>query len=269
MSNESESLQVERVDDTVTIWMNRPERRNVLTRAMIKELTRAFADAGDSDASGVVLAARGSVFCAGHDFSEMAGVKHRDVLRLFEKCTHLMTTMQSIPQPVIAMVQGLATGAGCQLVATADLAVASKEARFCTPGGKGGLFCTTPMVAVGRTISRKRALEMAMSGDEIDAKTALSWGLINDVVPATDLERATSAMMQRVTRGSAASKGIGKHAFYAQIDLARADAYDYAVEVMAAASQIPDAQESIAAFLEKRAPSWTEGPRTTIMASKH
>ena len=263
VSSEQESLQVDRSGDTITIWLNRPERRNVLTRGLIKELTRTFADAGESEATGVILAARGPVFCAGHDFSEMAGIDQRDVRRLFEKCTRLMTTIQSIPQPVVAMVQGLATGAGCQLVATADLAVASDEARFCTPGGRGGLFCTTPLVAVGRSIARKRALEMAMSGDEIDARTAASWGLINEVVPAAELEGATAALLHRVTRGSPASKGIGKHAFYAQIDQVQSDAYDYATEVMAAASQIPDAQESMASFLEKRAPSWTESPRTT------
>jgi len=167
--------------------------------------------------------------------------------------------MQAIPQPVVARVHALATGAGCQLVATADLAVASQEATFCTPGGKGGLFCTTPMVAVGRSIGRKRALEMAMSGDPIDAQTALSWGLVNQVVPAEELKAATDALLERVTRGSALAKGIGKQAFYAQIGLDQPRAYDYATEVMASASQLPDAQEGIAAFLEKRPPKWSSG----------
>jgi enoyl-CoA hydratase/carnithine racemase len=167
-----------------------------------------------------------------------------------------MNTIQSIPQPVVARVHALATGAGCQLVATADLAVASEDASFCTPGGKGGLFCTTPMVAVGRSVGRKRALEMSMSGDPIDARTAEAWGLVNTVVGAPELESATTALLERVTRGSAASKGIGKRAFYAQIDLEQSKAYDYAIEVMASASQIPDSQEGIAAFLEKRHPEW-------------
>ena len=168
----------------------------------------------------------------------------------------MMQTIQAIPHPVIARVHALATGAGCQLVATADLAVVSQEATFCTPGGKGGLFCTTPLVAVGRSIGRKRALEMAMSGDPIDAETALSWGLVNAVVPASELDDATARLLRRVTRGSAASKGIGKRAFYEQIAMNQSDAYDYATEVMAAASLLPDAQESIAAFIEKRQPVW-------------
>jgi len=165
-----------------------------------------------------------------------------------------MNTMQEIPQPIIARVHALATGAGCQMVAAADLAVASDQASFCTPGGGGGLFCTTPMVAVGRSIGRKRALQMAMSGDPIDARTAESWGLINRVVPSEQLETATAELLARVTRGSPMSKGVGKQAFYKQIGLDQPAAYDYAVEVMASASQIPDAQEGFHAFLEKRAP---------------
>ncbi len=248
---------VERAGEVVTICMNRPQRRNVLSPAMIDELTRAFSDVGESDATGVVLAANGPVFCAGHDFADMAGHDLISVQQLLAKCSHLMMTMQAIPQPVVARVHALATGAGCQLVASADLAVASEEATFCTPGGKGGLFCTTPMVAVGRNIARKRALEMAMSGDAIDALTAAQWGLVNQVVPASQLEAATSQLLRRVTRGSSVSKGIGKRAFYAQIDLDQAMAYTYASEVMASASQIADAQEGMAAFLEKRPPKWS------------
>jgi enoyl-CoA hydratase/carnithine racemase len=168
----------------------------------------------------------------------------------------MMNTMQSIPQPVIARVHALATGAGCQLVATADLAVASDAATFCTPGGGGGLFCTTPMVAVGRAIGRKRALEMAMSGDVIDAITAGEWGLVNRVVAPEELESATSSLLRRVSRGSSASKAVGKQAFYRQIDLDQAAAYEFAIEVMASESQSPDAQEGIAAFVEKRSPVW-------------
>lgn len=254
--NSYHHLLVEREGKTVTIWLNNPERRNVLTLEMLVELTDAFNEAGNSDATGVILAAKGPVYCAGHDFTEMVDRNLDDVRHLFQTCTRMMDTMQSIPQPVIARVHALATGAGCQLVATADLCVASDEATFCTPGGGGGLFCTTPMVAVGRAIGRKRALEMAMSGDAIDALTASEWGLVNRVVAPEDLDSATSSLLRRVTRGSSASKAIGKQAFYHQIDLDQAAAYEYAIEVMARESQSPDAQEGIAAFVEKRPPVW-------------
>ena len=256
MSDEHRLVLSERSGDTVTIWMNRPDRLNVLSLEMMGELTEAFLEAGEGDATGVILAAKGRLFCAGHDFAEMAGKELAEVQGLFKTCTRLMETMQSIPQPVIAMVHALATGAGCQLVAAADLAVASNEASFCTPGGKGGLFCTTPMVAVGRSIDRKHAMEMAMSGDPIDAHTAERWGLINYVVAPDDLEEATLQLMRRVTRGSAQSKATGKRAFYRQIGLEQDQAYDYAVEIMATASLTRDAQEGIAAFIEKRAPVW-------------
>ena len=255
-------LLIERDGDTVTIWMNKPERRNVLTREHLGELIRAFSETGDSDATGVILAAKGPTFCAGHDFADLAGQDLASARRLFELCTRMMDTMQAIPQPVVARVHALATGAGCQMVATADLAVASEGASFCTPGGGGGLFCTTPMVAVGRYIGRKRALEMALSGDPIDARTAESWGLINYVVPEDALVPAATKLLRRVTRGSAASKGIGKRAFYPQIDLAQDEAYDYAIEVMSKASQISDAQEGFAAFLEKRPPQWKSSNRS-------
>jgi enoyl-CoA hydratase/carnithine racemase len=165
-----------------------------------------------------------------------------------------MNTIQEIPQPVLARVQGLATAAGCQLVATCDLSVASTEAAFATPGGKGGWFCTTPMVAVSRNIGRKRALEMLLTGDPIDAQTAADWGLVNRVVPPDQLVEEAQRLLEAATRGSLISKGIGKQAYYAQIDLAQPQAYIYAQEVMAAASQIPDAQEGMRAFLEKRKP---------------
>jgi enoyl-CoA hydratase/carnithine racemase len=160
---------------------------------------------------------------------------------------------------VVARVHGLATAAGCQLVATADLAVASENAGFAAPGGKGGWFCHTPMVAIARNIGRKRAVEMAMSGDVVDARTALDWGLVNRVVPADQLDSATEDLLERVTRGSADSKGIGKQALYAQIDLDQPKAYAYAVEVMAATSQLPDARENMQAFLGKRKPQWSRG----------
>jgi enoyl-CoA hydratase/carnithine racemase len=250
----------ERQRDTITIWLNNPERLNILTLQLMQELTSAFVDAGESDATGVILAAKGRLFSAGHDFAEMADQDLESVRHLFATCTQMMQTIQSIPQPVVARVNGLATGGGCQLVATADLCVASEEATFCTPGGKGGLFCTTPMVAVGRSIGRKRALEMAMTGDPIDARTAEAWGLINLVVPMNELNDASTRLLRRATRGSAHSKGIGKRAFYEQIDMDQSDAYAYATEVMAAASLLPDAQESIAAFIEKRPPKFGPAP---------
>jgi enoyl-CoA hydratase/carnithine racemase len=251
-----ECILVDRADDVVTITMNLPQRRNSLSRAHMTELLDAFRRAGESDARGVILAGNGPVFSAGHDFADMAGADLAAMRSLLRLCTELMTTMQAIPQPVVARVHGLATAAGCQLVATADLAVASEDAAFAVPGGKGGWFCTTPMVAVGRTVSRKRALELAMTGDPIDARTAADWGLINRVVPADELGAATDDLLRRATRGSAASKAIGKQAFYAQIDLDQPKAYAYAVEVMAAASQIDDAREGVAAFLDKRAPKF-------------
>jgi enoyl-CoA hydratase/carnithine racemase len=252
-----EHILVSREGDYVTITMNRPERRNALSLPHMTELTRAFREAGESDALGVTLAANGKVFSSGHDLRDVAGSDLAEARELLWTCTELMNTMQSIPQPVVAQVQGLATAAGCQLVATADLAVAASNAAFATPGGKGGWFCHTPMVAVGRNVGLKRAMELALTGDEIDAETAVAWGLINMVVPLEDLEAATADLLRRCTRGSAHSKGLGKQAFYAQIDLDRPKAYSYAVEVMASASQTPDAQEFASAFLEKREPQFS------------
>jgi enoyl-CoA hydratase/carnithine racemase len=254
-----EHVLVERSGDFATITMNRPQRRNALSMAHMRELITAFREIGDSDAVGVVLAGNGPVFSSGHDLAEVAGTDLPAIRKLLGTCTDLMMLMQQIPQPVVARVHGLATAAGCQLVASADLAVASEEAGFATPGGKGGWFCHTPMVAVARNVGRKRAMELAMSGDVIGAQTALDWGLVNRVVPAGQLDSAVQDLLERVTRGSAESKGIGKQALYAQIDLDQPKAYSYAVEVMAATSQLPDAREWTQAFLEKRKPRWRRG----------
>ncbi len=254
--NESLFVQVERDGDAATVWLNRPEKRNILSRQMMEELTAALEEIGDSRVRGVVLAARGPVFSAGHDFAEMAGRDLATVRELFAVCTRLMTTVQSMPQPVVARVQGLATGAGCQLVASVDLAVAADGASFATPGGRGGLFCTTPLVAVARLIGPRRALEMGMTGDAIDARTALEWGLVNRVVESGDLEEAAAELLRRATRGSAESKALGKRAFYDQIALGQPEAYELAREAMSCAALTPDAQEGIAAFLEKRPPRW-------------
>lgn len=242
--------------DLATVTMNWPKRRNALSLEHMRELTGAFREVGESRARGVTLAANGPVFSAGHDFADMAGRDLPAMRELLRTCTALMDTIQSIPQPVLARVHGLATAAGCQLVATCDLAVASTEAAFATPGGKGGWFCTTPMVAVARSVGRKRAVEMAFTGDAIDAATAAEWGLVNRVVPPERLVEEARRLLTAATRGSAISKGIGKQALYAQIELPQSQAYAYAVEVMAAASQIPDAQEGMRAFLEKRPASF-------------
>src|ERR1700749_2383772 len=254
-----EHILVERSGDFATIAMNRPRRRNALSLEHMRELIAAFRDLGGSDVLGIVLAGNGPVFSAGHDFAAVAGADLSSVRSLLVTCTELMTLMQQVPQPVVARVHGLATAAGCQLVATADLAVASEDAGFAAPGGKGGWFCHTPMVAIARNVGRKRAAEMAMSGGVISAPTALDWGLVNQVVPAAQLDSAVTDLLERVTRGSADSKGIGKQAFYAQIDLDQPKAYAYAVEVMAATSQLPDAREGMRAFLGKRKPVWRRG----------
>ena len=250
---------VERSGEFATVTMNRPQRRNALSLEHMRELITAFRDLGSSDALGIVLAGNGPVFSAGHDFANVVDADLTGVRSLLMTCTELMTLMQQVPQPVVARVHGLATAAGCQLVASADLAVASEEAGFAAPGGKGGWFCHTPMVAVARNIGRKRAAEMALSGDVIDAHTALDWGLVNRVVPAAQLDTAVQDLLERVTRGSADSKAIGKQALYAQIDLDQPKAYAYAVEVMAATSQLPDAREGMRAFGEKRKPHWRRG----------
>src|SRR5712692_1734225 len=253
-----EHILVERSGDFATVTMNRPQRRNALSLEHMRELIAAFSDLADTDVLGIVLAGSGPVFSAGHDFADVVDADLAEVRSLLATCTELMTLIQRVPQPVVARVHGLATAAGCQLVASADLAVASEDAGFAAPGGKGGWFCHTPMVAIARNIGRKRAAELAFSGDVIDARTALDWGLVNQVVPAARLDSATADLLERVTRGSAESKGIGKQALYAQIDLDQAKAYAYAIEVMAATSQLPDAREGMRAFLEKRKPQWRQ-----------
>jgi enoyl-CoA hydratase/carnithine racemase len=254
-----EHILVDRQGDYVTVTMNRPAKRNALSLGHMQELIVAFTDIGDSDALGVVIAANGPVFSAGHDFADVVDHDHAEVRRLLQTCTQLMTLVQQVPQPVVARVHALATAAGCQLVATADLAVAAESAGFCLPGGKGGWFCHTPLIAVARNVGRKHALEMAMSGDVIDAHTAAAWGLVNRVVPDAQLDSAVHDLLERVTRGSAESKGLGKQAFYAQVDLDQPKAYAYAVEMMAAASQLDDASENMHAFFDKRKPNWKRG----------
>jgi enoyl-CoA hydratase/carnithine racemase len=239
-----------------TVTLNNPGKRNALSHVMMKALIAALHEAGDSSARGIILAANGPVFSAGHDFADMAGQDLGYLRKLLQTCTELMTLVQQVPQPVVAKVHALATAAGCQLVASCDLAVAADTAGFALPGGKGGLFCTTPLVAVARNIGRKRALELSMTGDPIDAATAAEWGLINYAVEAAELDTFTYEFLKRCTRGSAFAKSIGKAAFYAQVDLDQPKAYSYAIEVMAANAVTADGQEGIASFLEKRKPNW-------------
>ena len=253
-----ENIVVDRDGDTVTVIMNRPARRNALSRAHLADLLAAFREIGRSDASGVILAANGPVFSAGHDFADVYDHDHAEVRSLLQLCTELMQTIQAIPQVVIARVHALATAAGAQLVASCDLAIAADTAGIAAPGGKGGWFCHTPMVAIARNVGRKRAMEIALTGDVIDAGTATEWGLFNAAVPESELEKATQDLLDRATRGSRASKGLGKQALYAQLDRPERDAYTYAVEVMAAASQTGAAREGMASFLEKRHPVWPD-----------
>lgn len=247
-----EHVRCERDGDTVTITMNRPERRNSLSAEHLAELLDAFTTTAPTDATGVVLAGAGPVFSAGHDFADVAGRDLAGTRELLLLCTDLMRTIEQVPQVVVARVHGLATAAGCQLVASCDLAVAGRSAGFALPGGTGGWFCHTPAVPVARAVGRKRLMEMALTGDVIDAATALDWGLVNRVVPDDELDAAVAELLARATRGSRASKALGKQTLYAQLDRPEADAYAIAVEVMAAASQTPAAREGMAAFLEKR-----------------
>jgi enoyl-CoA hydratase/carnithine racemase len=249
---------VERRGDTVCITMARAARRNALSREHLTQLLAAVCETGAGDATGIVLAGEGPVFSAGHDFADVAGKPVSEVRSLLALCTELMQTLQEVPQVVVARVHALATAAGCQLDASCDLAVAAESAGFAAPGGKGGWFCHTPMVAIARNVGRKRAMELALTGDVIDARTALDWGLVNRVVPDDQLDAAVDDLLARATRGSRASKAWGKQTMYAQLDRPERDAYTTAVEVMAAASQLPGAREGMAAFLEKRHPVWPD-----------
>jgi enoyl-CoA hydratase/carnithine racemase len=239
------------------VTLNRPARRNALSLELMRELTQCLAAIADHrQTRAVILAAAGPVFSSGHDLSEMRGRDIAAYREIFDACTRLMETIQQIPQPVIAEVQGLATAAGCQLVATCDLAIAAESAAFATPGVRIGLFCTTPMVALSRAVGRKRALEMLLSGRLVDAATAADWGLVNRVVPGSELHQQTLELAVAIASASGFTVGLGKQAFYTQIDLDQTKGYAYAKEVMSLNATAHDAQEGITAFLEKRPPSW-------------
>jgi enoyl-CoA hydratase/carnithine racemase len=252
------NVEVGREGAIAIITLNRPERRNALSLELMLDLIGVLDEIGrDREVRAVILAAAGKVFSSGHDLTQMKGGDINGYRRIFDVCCELMTKVQSIPQPVIAEVQGIATAAGCQLVATCDLAVASVEAKFATPGVKIGLFCTTPMVALTRAIGRKRAMQMLLTGEFVDAATAAEWGLINEVVAAGELREASRRMAQKVAEASSLVVAIGKQAFYTQVDLDQPKAYAYAKEVMSMNSLAADAQEGISSFLEKRVACWT------------
>ncbi len=240
----------------VQVTLANPGRRNALSVAMLTELREALAAIARSEAIGVVLAAEGPVFSAGHDFTDMHGADLRTAQDLLALCAEVMTGIGAMPQVVLARVHALATAAGCQLVASCDLVVAAASSGFAAPGGKAGLFCHTPMVAIAQNIGRKRAAELALTGDVIDAATALDWGLVNRVVADEDLDDACLDLLRRATRGSAYNKAVGKQTLYRQMDMPQDEAYRYASQVMAAATQTADGQEGMASFIGKRPPHW-------------
>jgi len=241
------------------LTLNRPEKRNALSLEVMRELIAAFTALGaDRTIRVVVLRGIGPAFSAGHDLREMLDRSVVAYRETFDTCVTLMETVQAIPQPVIAEIAGIATAAGAQLVATCDLAVCSLEAKFATPGVKIGLFCTTPMVALTRAIGRKRALEMLLTGEFIDAPTAVAWGLVNRAVPADELSATVDALAEKICAASSFVVGLGKAAFYTQIDLDQKKAYSYAKEVMSMNALDADAQEGMSAFVDRRAPVWRD-----------
>jgi enoyl-CoA hydratase/carnithine racemase len=252
-----ENIRVEREGRVTHVIMNRPKRRNALSLAHMRELIDCLAAISeDGETSVVVLRGEGPAFCAGHDLQEMVGRDAAFYRHTFDVCAELMLKVQSIPQPVIASVHATATAAGCQLVATCDLVVASEEARFATPGVRIGLFCSTPMVALSRAVGQKRAMEMLLTGDAISAAEAREAGLANRVVAADELESETRALAERIAEASPLVVGVGKGAFYRQQEMPVEQAYSYTKEVMSLNATFADAQEGMCAFLEKRKPEW-------------
>ena len=244
-----------------TITMSRPERRNALSRAHMETLIAHLrAVEARDDVAVVLVRGRGPAFCSGHDLAELRGLDDAGRRALFDCCVELMETVQSLPQPVIAVVHGVATAAGCQLVATCDLAVASTAATFATPGVRIGLFCSTPMVALSRAVGRKRALEMLLTGDALDAETACAAGLVNRVVSPERLDAEVDALVQRIAAASPRVVAGGKAAFYRQVEQPQADAYRLTAALMTAGAGSADAGEGIGAFLERRPPVWRSGP---------
>jgi len=253
------SIVLTEVDDAIAvITLNNPARRNALSADLMAALTDALTSLGaDANVRAIIIRTDGPVFSAGHDLRELVGHDQDEYETVFELCTELMMVIGRLDQPVIAEVRGLATAAGCQLVAACDLAVASEEAQFATPGVKIGLFCTTPGVAVSRTIPRKKAMEMLLTGQPIDAAEAERAGLINRVVSSNELEEATHALAKRIADASASTVKLGKEAFYQQLEMGTDQAYQFAQSKMVENLAQADAKEGIQAFLEKRSPKWT------------
>ncbi|MGB8360728.1 MAG: enoyl-CoA hydratase [Acidimicrobiia bacterium] len=240
-----------------TVTLARPEKRNALSLDMIQNLIKAF-ESVPLEAGVVVLAAEGKAFSAGHDMAEMIDRPDDYYQELFGTCGRMMETIHSIPQPVIAKVQGVATAAGCQLVASCDLAVASDESWFATPGVSIGLFCSTPMVPVSRAVGHKRAMQMLLTGEPVPAHQAVEWGLINEAVPVDELDAAVGRLAEKILRFSPTTIATGKHAYYAQAELPEGTAYEVTTPIMAGNAARGDAQEGMTAFLEKRDPVWPD-----------
>jgi enoyl-CoA hydratase/carnithine racemase len=242
------------------LTLNRPAARNALSMALMGELIEALGEAGhDPRVRVVVVAGAGPAFCAGHDLRELRADPRRETYeRVFARCSELMLAIVRLPKPVIAEVHGIATAAGCQLVASCDLAIGAEDARFATPGVNIGLFCSTPMVALSRAVGRKAAMEMLLTGELIDAATARALGLVNHVVPPVELRPAVDDLARRIAGKSARTLAIGKEAFYRQAELDLASAYRYAAEVMTTNMLAADAEEGIDAFLARRAPVWQD-----------
>lgn len=248
----------ELVDHVASLTLNNPDRRHALSSDVLAALKERFAlIEQDPEVKVVVLKSDGPVFSSGHDLTEMVGSDEESYTCIFAECTEVMEAIRLLPQPVIAQVQGLATAAGCQLAATCDLAVASEDAGFCTPGVQIGLFCSTPAVALSRAVSQKRAMEMLLTGIPISARTAQEWGLVNQVVPADLLEDTVTQLARHIARASSYTLAIGKQAFYRQLQVERPAAYEMAQRTMVQNLLAHDAQEGITAFLEKREPQWT------------
>ncbi|KAF0223118.1 MAG: enoyl-CoA [Rhodospirillaceae bacterium] len=259
MSTPSEAMVLLSSEDGIaTLTLNRPQARNALSVAMMTEIEAALARlAADASVKVVVLAANGPAFCAGHDLKEMRSLQGREpVAAVFAQCSRMMTAIVRFPRPVIARVHAMATAAGCQIVASCDLAVAADTAQFATPGVNIGLFCSTPMVALSRNVGRKQAMEMLLTGQAVDAATAAAWGLINRAVPVEKLDETVDGFARLIASKSPHTLKVGKEAFYAQVEMGLDDAYDYAAQVMTENMLARDAGEGIDAFLGKRHPVW-------------
>lgn len=252
-------IQLQLDGQMATLLLNRPQKRNALSLNTLREMIHALKGlAARQEVRVVVLRGKGPIFSAGHDLKELAEGDLQDYRHIFADCMKMMLLLHEIPQPVIAGVHGIATAAGCQLVAACDLAIATENARFATPGVKIGFFCTTPMVPLSRAVGRKKALEMLFTGEFISAQEAMQFGLVNQIVPADELDDAIRMLAEHICQFSREVVGAGKATFYHQIEMAERIAYGYASEVISVNGVRPVAREGMAAFIEKRDPVWPE-----------